>query len=83
MTGGYHFEATSLWEAINKIAHDPSPPLHAKRPDVPRDLSNVVAKAMAYDPEDRPSARELARKLVKVLEAHDLRLPPAPPNQDA
>src|SRR3954465_8886747 len=47
------FTAASTPSLLYMHVHEPPPPLHQLRPDLPRALSDVVSKALAKDPADR------------------------------
>ncbi|HZV00891.1 MAG TPA: serine/threonine-protein kinase [Planctomycetota bacterium] len=83
IAGEYHFEARNLFEAITAVASGSWPFLKAKRKDVPGELSQTIARAMAPEPQDRPSAIDLARRLQRVLATNTLSIPPAAPSDEA
>jgi hypothetical protein len=75
LTGSIPFardgDAAKLWAHMN----DPPPTVTAARPELPRALDDVVARAMAKEPEARhPSAGDLGRAAVAAVEDR----PPAP-----
>src|SRR3954451_5297326 len=54
------FTAASTPSLLYLHVHEPPPPLHQLRPDLPRALSDVVSKSLAKDPKDRfQSGREM------------------------
>jgi serine/threonine protein kinase len=62
LTGAVPYDRDSELEKLWAHAHEPPPELHDVRPDLPRSLSDVLFRAMAKDPTDRPStAGELGR----------------------
>ena len=62
LTGAVPYDRDSELEKLWAHAHEPPPELHDVRPDLPRSLSDVLSRAMAKDPTDRPStAGELGR----------------------
>ncbi len=56
------------------VARLPGPDAGGQMPDVPADLAATLDRALAPDPEDRPSAAELARSLYRSCAAEPLRL---------
>jgi hypothetical protein len=68
---GYHpFWAASPIETARRIERGP-PPLESVRPDLPRHLTEAVARATAVAPERRPSAVQLADRLRTALEERE------------
>ena len=66
---GYHpFWASSPIETARRIEAGP-PPLETVRPDLPRHVTDAVARATAVDPSRRPSAVQLAERLRTALQA--------------
>ncbi len=60
------------------LTHHPAP-AHELRPEVPKALSQIAAKAMARDPEQRyHSALAMAMELRRWLTAHEATAAPAP-----
>jgi serine/threonine protein kinase/Tol biopolymer transport system component len=58
------FEGSSTFDALNKIAHDPPPPLPS---DTPADLQGIINRCLEKDPGKRfQSAREVATALREV-----------------
>ena len=55
LTGKNPFRARSLGELLERLS-DGAQPLHELRPDLPRALSRVLARALDHDPSRRPSA---------------------------
>ncbi len=67
LAGRYPYEDATDMAVILKHLHDPIPDLRDARPDCPETLADVVAKAMAKDPEHRHgSVAELVDRLVEV-----------------
>ncbi|MDP9491082.1 MAG: serine/threonine protein kinase [Actinomycetota bacterium] len=68
---GYHpFWASSPIETARRIELGP-PPLESVRPDLPRHLTEAVARATAVDPERRPTAVQLAQRLRSALDERE------------
>src|SRR5438132_13774524 len=64
LTGQAPFERETEVASIYAHLNDPPPSANAIRPEVPRDVDGVIAKAMAKTPEDRyAKAGELASEL--------------------
>ncbi len=75
---GYHpFWASSPIETARRIEAGP-PPLESVRPDLPKHLTEAVARATALDPSRRPSAVQLADRLRTALETRDRKRGRAP-----
>jgi eukaryotic-like serine/threonine-protein kinase len=75
ITGRLPFEAERMGDLIRKITSDERPPTVAElRPDLPPDLSAVVARAMAPDREARFSdARQMRYALIDASETYGFR----------
>ena len=68
LTGLRPFEKGSDAATISAHLFEPPPSAHAKRPDLPAELDDVIARALAKPPTDRyPSCRELVRAARDVL----------------
>ena len=68
---GYHpFWSSSPIETARRIEAGP-PPLETVRPDLPKHLTEAVARATAVDPERRPAAVQLADRLRSSLKARE------------
>lgn len=80
LSGQVPFEADSLAQQIQALAADDPPPLRSLRPELPRDLVVVVAKAMEREPGHRyASAAALADDLDAVLALRPVSaVPPGP-----
>ena len=62
LTGKLVFDRDSDLEKIWAHVHDPPPRLRSVRPDLPQGLEDVIGRALAKDPAERPrSAGEFAR----------------------
>lgn len=67
LTGERPYRGDSLGELIREVAQQPVPQLRARRPDLPDALSDLLASAMAKQPEARPlRARDFADALEQV-----------------
>lgn len=62
LAGGHPFWKSSLLDAAKAIQAG-APGLATVRPDLPKPLTAAVDRALALDPEDRPTAAELAETL--------------------
>lgn len=60
-------ETETLAEAMVAIASQSPRPLRECRPEVPRDLGELVARVLAKSPSQRPSAAEVADELQRIL----------------
>ena len=66
------FSGTSLEDIADAVVNKPVPVPHEVNPDVPRALSDIVARAMHRDPEQRTrSARRLSSELREWLNTVD------------
>ena len=62
-------------EIVNQIFSRELPSLEALRPDVPADLAQICARALAYDADDRyASAAEFCADLIDYLDGEGLRI---------
>jgi eukaryotic-like serine/threonine-protein kinase len=70
LTGRKAFTGESLEQIHAAVLHGTPPPVRELRPDVPQALSDIVARAMARDPQVRPaSASELSQSLRHFAQA--------------
>jgi hypothetical protein len=68
---GYHpFWASSPVETARRIDLGP-PPLESVRPDLPKHLTDAVARATAVDPARRPTAVQLSQRLRSALDVRE------------
>ncbi|MBI4617516.1 MAG: protein kinase [Planctomycetes bacterium] len=66
LSGHRPFTGPDLFDVYSKILKGEAPGLRSHRPDVPRDLEALCARAMARDREDRyPTALELAEDVAR------------------
>jgi serine/threonine-protein kinase len=64
VSGTPPFRGATLLEISTNVIHRSPPPLSASRPQVPRELDDVVARCLAKSPDDRfASVAEMARAL--------------------
>ena len=68
LTGQLPFDAEAVGDLLVKIATTDAAPVHALRPDLPRPLSDIIAKAMARDPADRYDNSLSMRIALQALE---------------
>lgn len=61
--GRHPFASDSPQEVLASIRQSAAPPLERWRPDLPKELTEVVAALLAREPERRPSAQEAYLKL--------------------
>ncbi len=66
LAGRNPYKAKTLPELLEKLRAG-APPLHEVRPDLPREVSDVLADALDHDPRRRPSAVELRDRLLWAL----------------
>ena len=70
LTGRYPFQAEGFSRLIQKILHEPPPPLAELRPDLPQALVAIVERLLQKDVADRyPSALALAADLNAAFDA--------------
>ena len=61
LTGRAAFSGQTLASVAYQVVHATAPPLHGFRPELPRELENVVARGMSKNKKDRfPSVSEFA-----------------------
>jgi serine/threonine-protein kinase len=73
VTGALPFEALTPHALLKKIVEAQPPPPQQRSPRVSDDLSKVIERAMAREPDDRyPSAGEMADALAEVLDRASL-----------
>ncbi len=76
LTGRLPYEAASLGALLREVSQRPAPRLHGLRPDVPPELSLLVARLLEKLPEHRlTDARSLADDLDAILAALPERAP--------
>jgi predicted Ser/Thr protein kinase len=69
LTGGVPFPGDNFVTVAMKVQHDPPPPLHERRPDVPPRLAAAVERALAKQPAERfPSMAAFADELRACLD---------------
>jgi Protein kinase domain len=72
LTGRRAFGGESLEQIRHAVLHDTVPMADQLNPQVDRELSQIVAKAMARDPDDRhANARHLVRALRRWSDRHE------------
>lgn len=91
LTGLLPFTSASgfVGVALQHLTHSPRP-VHELVPDIPAELSRLVAQALEKDPAQRPTAREMAQVLSTYLSRSDAVnsrgfpkvTPAAPPDDD-
>ncbi|MBI1369008.1 MAG: protein kinase [Planctomycetes bacterium] len=60
LTGEAPYTGKTMKEIIEQHLHAPPPDVRRTRPDIPEPLSRLVRHMMAKNPQDRPTAREVA-----------------------
>ncbi len=69
LTGETPFFSPHLPGLFAAIRNQPAPALETKRPDIPKEISNILAKLLAKKPADRyQTGKDLARDLTRELE---------------
>ncbi len=72
------FKQASDFETMNAIVNQPAPAASSRRPDLPRALDAIIARALARRPEDRfATAAEMAAALEAFAVDHGLNLAPS------
>jgi eukaryotic-like serine/threonine-protein kinase len=66
LAGRNPYKARSLSELLENLGHR-APPLRRVRPDLPRELSNALERAMVANPERRPTAAEFRDLLLAAI----------------
>lgn len=59
-------EEGEIWSLVSKHKHTPPPPLHVEGDAIPSSVAALCLRALAKQPQDRPSAEELARELTTL-----------------
>lgn len=73
LTGRQLFKAKKVKDLFRTVVHRPAPRLRQIRPDLPQELSNVLAKALEKKPEARyQSGQDMARALRPFIEKFGL-----------
>ena len=70
LAGKNPYKARSLGELLERLG-DGAPPLHDLRPDLPRELSRVLARSLDHDPARRPSAADFRDRLLEAIQPAD------------
>jgi predicted Ser/Thr protein kinase len=84
LSGRTPFQAESPLAVMYRVAHEPPPPIHQVRPDLPAEVERVLAKALEKEPGDRYGTAEafvdaLGRALAgEVVERIPMMRAPAP-----
>lgn len=80
IAGRLPFQGSNQASLLYQHLHEPPPPLHQWRPEIPPEVEHVVMRAMAKDPAERyPTAGAFAHDLEQALLR--ARLPVAPPRR--
>jgi hypothetical protein len=66
LAGRNPYKARSLSELLENLGHR-APPLRRVRPELPRELSNALERAMLANPERRPTAAEFRDMLLSAI----------------
>jgi hypothetical protein len=66
LAGRNPYKARSLSELLENLGHR-APPLRHLRPDLPRELSNALERAMVANPERRPTAAQFRDMLLAAI----------------
>ncbi|MBL9004227.1 MAG: serine/threonine protein kinase [Myxococcales bacterium] len=71
LTGRLPFTAKEgeIWSLVSKHRHAPPPPLNVEGDAVPPRVAALCLRALAKQPQDRPSAEELAREITAMEES--------------
>lgn len=72
LTGHSPLPGGSVMDKLRRLATEAPPPLGRLRPDVPRELTAVVERMMAKDPEARPATMEDVVRALKPFAADTL-----------
>jgi WD40 repeat protein len=76
-TGRRPFGGDTTVAVLQSVCEDTPPPIRALRPDIPRDLCDLIDRLLAKDPRERlGSAREVAELLTGQLARAQRSLPP-------
>ncbi len=80
LTGRLPYEAASLGELLHQVSRVDAPPVRLLQPQVPKQLSALVARLLEKAPERRPrDAQTLARETEHLLLALAIQPQPPPP----
>jgi eukaryotic-like serine/threonine-protein kinase len=82
ITGRFPFAGDSFLNTVHAITTAPVPRLSAHRPDASPELDDLVQRAMAREPRDRPDAAMLQQAITALLARGPLLMPPPPPSAD-
>ena len=78
LVGRLPFQGDSTFAILSAIATETPPPLSQLRPEIPAQLSDLVAKLLAKKPQERPkSAQAVFEELVEI--ERESKLPSVPP----
>jgi eukaryotic-like serine/threonine-protein kinase len=78
LTGRQAFSGDQVITILLRVMHEPAPPLRQLRPDIPRDLAELVARMLAKDPSERPADGDAAAAAIAVLAGGTPSLRPPP-----
>ena len=83
LTGALPHEGSNMAELMRRIVNEPAPDLRSLRPDLPRELADVVALALEKRPEVRyADGVQMAKDLRAVAAALAATVPSAPTASD-
>jgi serine/threonine-protein kinase len=71
LAGQRPFHGASEGETLNRILHEPPPPLRKRTPAVPRDLEQIVLRALEKDPARRTATARALQVELEDFMAHE------------
>ncbi|MFC2037279.1 protein kinase [Chloroflexota bacterium] len=80
LSGQVPFKAESTLSLMYKVVHEPPPPIDQVRPELPRQVGEVLGKALAKEPGDRyPTVTDFVEALAQGLAGRRVEAAPLPP----
>ncbi|MFD3875408.1 protein kinase [Streptomyces sp. NPDC058623] len=79
LSGNVPFAGSTALGVLHRHLYEPPLPVRGARPEIPRELEELLMRLLAKDPQDRPgSAQEVYEALAPLLPTRGSRLPSGP-----
>ncbi|MFD6875171.1 MULTISPECIES: protein kinase [unclassified Streptomyces] len=79
LSGNVPFAGSTALGVLHRHLYEPPMPVRGVRPEIPRELEELLMRLLAKDPQDRPgSAQEVYEALAPLLPTRGSRLPAGP-----
>jgi serine/threonine-protein kinase len=72
LTGGVPYASGSFGELLRQVAAEPAPDLRTRRPELPQDLAQIVARVLAKRPDARFADGDTLAAALQAVTLHGL-----------